>query len=99
MGALFEVIETSEYVCPKCGSALEKVTRPVNVQVFACTNDDCEMEYGEGYLTGWHDATVAMLASRPTPRAADLPSAPVGCRCFVAIESYNACPVRGTANR
>ena len=75
MGALFEVIETSEYVCPKCGSALEKVTRPVNVQVFACTNDDCEMEYGEGYLTGWHDATVAMLASRPTPCAVDTPSA------------------------
>ncbi len=36
---------------------------------------------------------------RPTKRAADLPSAPVGCRCFVSIESYNACPVHGTANR
>ena len=32
-------------------------------------------------------------------RAADLPSAPVGCRCFVSIESYNNCPVHGTANR
>lgn len=37
--------------------------------------------------------------TRPTKRAADLPSAPVGCRCFVSIESYNACPVHGTANR
>lgn len=34
-----------------------------------------------------------------TPRAADLPSAVPGCKCFVPIESYNACPVHGTANR
>lgn len=34
-----------------------------------------------------------------TPVAADEPSAIPGCRCFVSIESYNRCPVHGTAHR
>ena len=32
------------------------------------------------------------LENHPTPR-------PAGCECFVSIESYNACPVHGTANQ
>jgi len=30
---------------------------------------------------------------------ADLPSATTGCKCRPTLESYNACPVHGTANR
>lgn len=39
------------------------------------------------------------LYVRPTQRALDLPSALPGCDCFVTIESYNKCPVHGTANQ
>ena len=38
------------------------------------------------------------VAAQPM-RALDLPSASAGCKCFVSIESYNACPVHGTANQ
>jgi hypothetical protein len=37
----------------------------------------------------------ALLYVRPSPRAADLPLAATGCKCFVPLESYNACPVHG----
>ena len=38
------------------------------------------------------------IESGLTKRALDLPSASAGCKCFVSIESYNNCPVHGTAN-
>jgi hypothetical protein len=46
--------EKSDFICPFCGGAMEKVTRPVNHQLFSCI--DCGADFGEGYLHGWHDA-------------------------------------------
>jgi len=42
---------------------------------------------------------IEALEAAQQSRALDLPSAAVGCRCFVSIESYNKCPVHGTANQ
>jgi ribosomal protein L37AE/L43A len=71
--ALFVEREATEYICPSCGGAMEKVTRPVNHQVFQCV--DCEDEFGEGYLNGYQDAMKKALAEfdrNPTKDALDL---------------------------
>jgi len=57
---LFVERERSEYICPSCGGATERVTRPVNHQVFCCTS--CDDEFGEGYLSGYNDAMKKTLA-------------------------------------
>jgi hypothetical protein len=70
--------------------------------------EKCYREMWEGNGTHSTEFVIAGIARaireaveelRPTQRALDLPSAPVGCKCFVSIESYNNCPVHGTANQ
>lgn len=55
----FDKVEKSDKPCPHCGGELQKITRPVNVQVFQCKN--CCGEFGDQYFAGYKDCMDSKL--------------------------------------